>query len=59
MTKSKEQESQAFKTLRDNLTTRLEEFCIEITQDFVIKAAAITIDAKKTKCHAPSANGFV
>ena len=51
-TKSNEQESQAFKTLRDDLTARLEEFRIEITQDFVIKAADITVAVKKTKYHA-------
>ena len=46
LTESNEQESQAFKTLRDELTARLEKFRIEITQDFVIKAADITVDAK-------------
>ena len=51
-TESNEQESQAFKTLRDDLTARLEEFRIEITRDYVIKAADITVDAKKTKFHA-------
>jgi hypothetical protein len=30
----------------------LEEFRIEITRDYVIKAADITVDAKKTKFHA-------
>ena len=51
-TESNEQESQAFKTLRDDLTARLEEFRIEITRDYVIKAADITVNAKKTKFHA-------
>jgi hypothetical protein len=53
------QESQAFKTLCDDLTLRLEEFHVEITQDYVIKAANITVAAKKTKIMPPSANGFV
>ncbi len=51
-TESSVQESQAFTTLRNNLTAELEDFRIRVTREYVIVAADITVGAKKARYHA-------
>ena len=46
------QESQAFTALGDKLTTYLEEFCMHITQNYVLVASNMTVNAMKTWYHA-------
>ena len=46
------QKSQAFMTLRDDLTAELEEIRVKISRNYVIKAAELTLNAKKTKYQA-------
>jgi hypothetical protein len=46
------QESQAFKTLRDDLTARMEEIRVEISTEYILKAVEITLSAKRNKYHA-------
>jgi len=51
-TSSDVQESQAFKTLRDDLTARLEVIRVEISRDYILKAAILTVMAKRRQYHA-------
>ena len=45
------QESQAFTTLRDSLTAKMEAVRIELTRDYIIPASKFTLDAKEKKFH--------
>jgi hypothetical protein len=46
------QESQAFTTLRDELTADLEKFRMHVTRTYVLVASDMTVDAMKTRYHA-------
>ncbi len=45
------QESQGFKTLRSNLTADLEIFHMNITNEYVLKANDMNVEAKRTQFH--------
>jgi hypothetical protein len=45
------QESQGFKTLRNNLTADLEIFRAKITKEYVLKANDMNVEAKRTRFH--------
>ena len=45
------QESQGFKALRNDLTGELEKFCVMITQEYVLKANDLNVDAKRRRYH--------
>jgi hypothetical protein len=51
-TSSNVQESQAFKTLRDDLTARLEAIHVKILRNYILKAAILTVMAKRRQYHA-------
>jgi hypothetical protein len=46
------QESQDFKALRNDLTAELEKFRVMITQEYVLKANDLNVDAKRGKSYA-------
>jgi hypothetical protein len=52
------QESQGFKALRNDLAAELEKFRLMITQEYVLKANNLNVDAKKEGTMLPSADGF-
>ena len=52
MAEASVQESQAFRALHDKLTTDLKELFSHITQNYVLVAANMTVDAMKTWYHA-------
>jgi len=42
-------ESEAFTTLRSNLTARLEAFCVEVTRDIILPSNELTVQSKCRK----------
>jgi hypothetical protein len=46
------QESQGFKALHNDIATELEKFCAMITQEYILKANNLNVNAKQGRYHA-------